>query len=44
MADNYLERHRADYEIRKQAWLKKKHHVGSSSRRRVIKKPDDEAF
>ena len=27
MADNYLERHREEYEQRKQAWLKKKKHI-----------------
>ncbi len=42
MADNFLERHREAYELRKQQWLKKK-------RRLTIKKPippkhDDEAL
>ena len=27
MADNFLERHQQDYEMRKQAWLKKKKHL-----------------
>lgn len=27
MADNYLERHREEYEKKKEAWLKKKKHL-----------------
>ena len=27
MADNFLERHREDYEQRKAAWLRKKRHL-----------------
>ena len=27
MADNFLEKHRQEYELRKQAWLKKKRHL-----------------
>ena len=27
MADNYLERHQAEYEKRKQEWLRKKKHL-----------------
>ena len=48
MADNYLERHREEYEQRKQAWLKKKKHIPKakqkSSANRSIEKPDDEAL
>ncbi|MDD6853500.1 MULTISPECIES: dehydrogenase [Prevotella] len=44
MADNYLERQRADYELRKQAWLKKKRHAPHASRHPSIRKPDDEAL
>ena len=48
MADNYLERHREEYEQRKQAWLKKKKHLPNKNRQaaaanRQIEKPDDEA-
>lgn len=35
MADNFLERHRQDYEVRKAAWLKNKRHAP-----RVKRKPN----
>lgn len=48
MADNYLERHREEYEQRKQAWLKKKKHIPKAKQKasanQSIKKPDDEAL
>ena len=48
MADNYLERHREEYEQRKQAWLKKKKHIPKAKQKasanRSIEKPDDEAL
>ncbi len=45
MADNYLERHREDYEIRKKRWLAKGH--GGSKRpyrTREIERPEDESL
>ncbi|WP_025003393.1 hypothetical protein [Prevotella dentasini] len=44
MADNFLERHREDYEARKAEWLRKKKHLGKIVRQRTIVKPDDEAL
>jgi len=48
MADNYLERHREEYEQRKQAWLKKKKHIPKAKQKtsdvRQIERPDDEAL
>lgn len=47
MADNFLERHRRDYEARKAAWLSKRkaHPVRSKSRpQRGIARPDDESL
>ncbi len=43
MADNYLERHREEYEQKKAMWLKKKknYHTGP---RRTIERPEDEAL
>ena len=38
MADNFLERHREEYEIRKAAWLKKIHEV-----RQETEAPDTDA-
>lgn len=32
MADNYLERHREEYEKRKQEWLRKKRHLPLSKK------------
>jgi len=42
MADNFLERHRMEYEARKAAWLKKKRHL--VVKREHPLKPDDEAL
>ena len=41
MADNFLERHREDYEQRKAAWLRRKKHL---PKKPAIKRPDDEAL
>ena len=43
MADNYLERHREDHELRKQQWLRKKRHLPKVPHRN-ISRPDDEAL
>jgi len=43
MADGYLEKHLADYEARKAAWLRKQQHLPGGKRRR-IERPDDEAL
>lgn len=43
MADNYLERHREDYEARKAAWLRRKSHLPKTVVRK-IERPDDEAL
>ncbi len=42
MADNYLERHREEYEQRKADWLRKKRHLPKVSK--VPHKPDDESL
>ena len=42
MADNFLEQHRRDYEERKAAWLKNKHHMPKIKRK--IERPDDESL
>ena len=48
MADNFLERHREEYEQRKQRWLlRKKLHLHSgkkSTPRSSVNKPADEAL
>ena len=43
MADNYLERHREDYEKRKAAWLRRKQRLPKTNSRN-IEKPDDESL
>ncbi len=43
MADNYLERHREEYELRKQAYLRKKKHL-PKVRLHASQKPEDEAL
>lgn len=43
MADNYLERHREDYEQRKAVWLRKRKHLQKLSKGR-LQKPVDEAL
>jgi len=40
MADNWLENHREQYEARKQAYLRKKHHLPKGN----IQRPEDEAL
>jgi len=40
MADNWLETHREQYEVRKQAYLRKKHRLPSCP----IPKPEDESL
>lgn len=47
MADNFLERHREEYEQRKAAWLKKKLHLPKKAAKNVaqtINRPEDEAL
>lgn len=45
MEDNFLERHREDYEKRKAAWLhKKKRFPGIKCGRAIPEKPEDEAL
>lgn len=41
MADNFLERHRRDYEIKKAEWERKKRHLPKLKK---IAKPDDESL
>lgn len=43
MADGYLEKHHADYEARKAAWLRKQRHL-PKGRPAQIERPDDEAL
>ncbi len=43
MADNFLEKHREEYEQRKAEWLKKRRKI-KSVRRANISKPEDEAL
>lgn len=42
MADNFLERHREEYEKRKAEWLRRKKHLPKG--RKMSEKPDDEAL
>lgn len=42
MADNFLERHRRDYEERKEAWLRNKKHMPKVKRK--LQRPDDEGL
>lgn len=44
MADNFLERHREDYEARKARWQQRKKHVKVRNLRRNIERPDDESL
>lgn len=48
MADNFLERHREEYEIRKAAWLKKKKLFMKSGKKQKpqtqMPSPEDEAL
>ena len=41
MADNYLEKHREEYEARKAEWLRRKHRA--PIQRKKLEKPEDEA-
>lgn len=43
MADNYLEKHREEYEQRKKLWLLKRHHRIKPKGKRA-EKPDDETL
>ena len=43
MADNFLERHREDYEQRKAAWLRRKKHL-PKIKKPTSQRPDDEAL
>ena len=43
MADNFLEKHREEYELRKAADLRKKKHM-PKLKVRQIERPDDEAL
>lgn len=43
MADNFLEKHREEYELRKQAFLQRKKHLPKKAHR-DISKPEDEAL
>lgn len=42
MADNFLERHRLEYEERKEAWLKNKKRMTKIKRR--LTRPEDESL
>lgn len=45
MADNFLEKQRAEYEIKKEQWLKNKRHVlNKTFQSRNIEKPEDETL
>lgn len=45
MADNYLEKHREDYEKRKAEWLRKQKHLSKKTKTKpLVQKPDDEAL
>ena len=42
MADNFLERHRLEYEERKEAWLKNKKHMPKI--KRCLVRPENESL
>jgi len=42
MADGYLEQHQRDYEVRREAYLRRKRHLPPLSKR--PQRPDDEAL
>lgn len=45
MADGFLEKHHADYEARKAAWLNKQPgRRGAQQQQRQIERPEDEAL
>ena len=43
MADNFLEKHREEYELRTAAYLRKKKHLPKINHKK-IERPDDEAL
>lgn len=43
MADNFLEKHYEEYEIRKAAYLRKKKHL-SKYKPHLLERPEDEAL
>lgn len=43
MADNFLEKHYEEYEVRKAAYLRKKRHLPKKAPRQ-LERPDDEAL
>lgn len=42
MADGFLEKHQQEYELRKEAFLRKKQHLPKLQKR--LQRPDDEAL
>lgn len=42
MADGFLEKHQQEYELRKEAFLRKKKHLPKLQKR--LQRPDDEAL
>lgn len=44
MADNFLEYHREEYELRKARWFAKQKHIRKPARQLTIQKPEDEAL
>lgn len=42
MADGFLEKHQQEYELRKEAFLRKKKHLSKLQKR--LQRPDDEAL
>jgi hypothetical protein len=44
MADGYLEKHQQEYELRKEAFLRKKKHLPHKPLVRRLERPDDEAL
>lgn len=42
MADGFLEKHQQDYELRKEAYLRKKKHLPKIKKR--LQRPEDEAL
>lgn len=43
MADNFLERHREEYELRKKRWQQRKRHQAIKHKRN-IERPEDESL
>ncbi|MGG6544710.1 UNVERIFIED_CONTAM: dehydrogenase [Prevotella sp. 15_C9] len=44
MADNFLEKHYEEYQVKKAEWLRKKKHIGYKIPKVKINKPEDEAL